>query len=61
MNCSGLRLPGSTPMTCLPKSTNLAGSAEAGKGKGTNWMSLDMMVVAQQRALRDIVSDYICM
>jgi len=35
-------VPGLTPLTSLPKSANLLGSAEAGRGNGTSSIAIEM-------------------
>ena len=47
LNCSSVNLPGWTPLTSRPKSTNLEGSAVGGRGRGT--VSMAIVVIFGRR------------
>lgn len=44
LNSSSVNFPGWTPLTSRPKSLNLDGSAEGGRGRGTTSMA---MIISQ--------------
>lgn len=48
-NCSGVRLPGSIPLTSRPKSANFDASALAGRGSDTSSIAIGDVVVEERK------------